>query len=268
MALKIIGSMDLAGVGKGLLGVGALLGMILAFSILTKNVSRGSAKGLKAISENLFGIAVAVLLLAAPIKILGQMKSEELGQGLLAVGALLLAIAGFMKIVDGVKIKGNGLGIALIAASMLIFTAAIKQLGKNLSKDELLQGGIAIGAMLGILAVFLLAMNTCDKIGKSAGALVSASFAILLLAGAIAAIASIEDSEAAYHSVLAISLALAAMVIALNSAKKGLAGAAALAILSTSLLALIPTFLVLGNLKWEQLGKGFVAIAGSILILG
>lgn len=268
MALKIIGSMDLAGVGKGLLGVGALLGMILAFSILTKNVSRGSAKGLKAISENLFGIAAAVLLLAAPIKILGQMKSEELGQGLLAVGALLLAIAGFMKIVDGVKIKGNGLGIALIAASMLIFTAAIKQLGKNLSKDELLQGGIAIGAMLGILAVFLLAMNTCDKIGKSAGALVSASFAILLLAGAIAAIASIEDSEAAYHSVLAISLALAAMVIALNSAKKGLAGAAALAILSTSLLALIPTFLVLGNLKWEQIGKGFVAIAGSILILG
>lgn len=268
MALKIIGSMDLAGVGKGLLGVGALLGMILAFSNLTKNVDRKSAKGLEAISKNLFGIAVAVLLLAAPIKILGQMKSEELDQGFLAVSALLLAIAGFMKIVDGVKIKGNGLGIVLIAASMLIFTAAIKQLGKNLSKDELLQGGIAIGAMLGILAVFLLAMNTCDKIGKSAGALVSASFAILLLAGAIAAIASIEDSEAAYHSVLAISLALAAMVIALNSAKKGLAGAAALAILSTSLLALIPTFLVLGNLKWEQLGKGFVAIAGSILILG
>lgn len=268
MALKIIGSMDLAGVGKGLLGVGALLGMILAFSNLTKNVDRKSAKGLEAISKNLFGIAVAVLLLAAPIKILGQMKSEELDQGFLAVSALLLAIAGFMKIVDGVKIKGNGLGIVLIAASMLIFTAAIKQLGKNLSKDELLQGGIAIGAMLGILAVFLLAMNTCDKIGKSAGALVSASFAILLLAGAIAAIASIEDSEAAYHSVLAISLALAAMVIALNSAKKGLAGAAALAILSTSLLALIPTFLVLGNLKWEQIGKGFVAIAGSILILG
>ena len=268
MALKIIGSMDLAGVGKGLLGVGALLGMILAFSNLAKNVDRKSAKGLEAISKNLFGIAVAVLLLAAPIKILGQMKSEELDQGFLAVSALLLAIAGFMKIVDGVKIKGNGLGIVLIAASMLIFTAAIKQLGKNLSKDELLQGGIAIGAMLGILAVFLLAMNTCDKIGKSAGALVSASFAILLLAGAIAAIASIEDSEAAYHSVLAISLALAAMVIALNSAKKGLAGAAALAILSTSLLALIPTFLVLGNLKWEQLGKGFVAIAGSILILG
>lgn len=268
IALKTIGSMDLAGVGKGLLGVGALLGMILAFSILTKNVGRKSAKGLEAISKNLFGIAVAVLLLAAPIKILGQMKSEELGQGFLAVSALLLAIAGFMKIVDGVKIKGNGLGIVLIAASMLIFTAAIKQLGKNLSKDELLQGGIAIGAMLGILAVFLLAMNTCDKIGKSAGALVAASVAILLLAGAIAAIASIEDSEAAYHSVLAISLALAAMVIALNSAKKGLAGAAALAILSTSLLALIPTFLVLGNLKWEQLGKGFVAIAGSILILG
>lgn len=268
MALKIIGSMDLAGVGKGLLGVGALLGMILAFSNLTKNVDRKSAKGLEAISKNLFGIAVAVLLLTAPIKILGQMKSEELDQGFLAVSALLLAIAGFMKIVDGVKIKGNGLGIVLIAASMLIFTAAIKQLGKNLSKDELLQGGIAIGAMLGILAVFLLAMNTCDKIGKSAGALVSASFAILLLAGAIAAIASIEDSEAAYHSVLAISLALAAMVIALNSAKKGLAGAAALAILSTSLLALIPTFLVFGNLKWEQIGKGFVAIAGSILILG
>ena len=268
MALKIIGSMDLAGVGKGLLGVGALLGMILAFSNLTKNVDRKSAKGLEAISKNLFGIAVAVLLLAAPIKILGQMKSEELDQGFLAVSALLLAIAGFMKIVDGVKIKGNGLGIVLIAASMLIFTAAIKQLGKNLSKDELLQGGIAIGAMLGILAVFLLAMNTCDKIGKSAGALVSASFAILLLAGAISAIASIEDSEAAYHSVLAISLALAAMVIALNSAKKGLAGAAALAILSTSLLALIPTFLVFGNLKWEQIGKGFVAIAGSILILG
>lgn len=268
IALKTIGSMDLAGVGKGLLGVGALLGMILAFSILTKNVGRKSAKGLEAISKNLFGIAVAVLLLAAPIKILGQMKSEELGQGFLAVSALLLAIAGFMKIVDGVKIKGNGLGIVLIAASMLIFTAAIKQLGKNLSKDELLQGGIAIGAMLGILAVFLLAMNTCDKIGKSAGALVSASFAILLLAGAIAAIASIKDSEAAYHSVLAISLALAAMVIALNSAKKGLAGAAALAILSTSLLALIPTFLVFGNLKWEQIGKGFVAIAGSILILG
>ncbi len=268
MALKIIGSMDLAGVGKGLLGVGALLGMVLAFAILAKNVSRGSAAGLRAVSKNLFGIAVAVLLLAAPIKILGRMKFEELGQGLLAVGALLLAIAGFMKIVNGVKIKGNGLGIVLIAASMLIFTAAIKQLGKNLSKDELLQGEIAIGAMLGILAVFLLAMNTCNKIGKSAGALVAASVAILLLSGAIAAIASIKDADAVYRSVLAISLALAAMVVALNLAKKGLAGAAALAILSTSLLALIPTFLVLGNLKWEQLGKGFVAIAGSIVILG
>lgn len=267
-ALKIIGSMDLAGVGKGLLGVGALLSMVLAFAILAKDVSKGSAAGLRAVSKNLFGIAVAVLLLAAPIKILGQMKFEELGQGLLAVGALLLAIAGFMKIVNGVKIKGNGLGIVLIAASMLIFTAAIKQLGKNLSKDELLQGEIAIGAMLGILAVFLLAMNTCNKIGKSAGALVAASVAILMLTGAISAIASFKDSEAVYRSVLVISLALAAMVVALNLAKKGLAGAAALAILSTSLLALIPVFLVLGNMEWEQLGKGFIAIAGSIVILG
>lgn len=267
-ALKKIGELSLAEVGKGLLGVGALLGMILAFAVLVKNVSTGAAGGLRAISKNLFKIAASILLLAAPVKILGQMDIKELGRGLLSVGALLLTIAAFMRIVNGVKIKGNGLGIVLIATSMLIFTAAIKKLGQGLSKDELLQGEIAIGAMLGILALFLLAMNTCTKIGKSAGALVAASVAILLLTGAISAIASIKDSEAAYRSVLVISLALGAMVAALNLAKKGLAGAAALAILSTSLLALIPVFAVLGNMTWEQLGKGFVTIAGSIIVLG
>lgn len=268
VALQKIGKLSLAEVGKGLLGVGSLLGMILAFTALTKKVGSGAAGGLRSISKNLFKIAASILLLTAPIKILGQMDIKELGQGLLAVAGLLLMIAGFMRIVNGVKIKGNGMGIVLIATSMLIFTAAIKKLGKGLSKEELLQGEIAIGAMLGILALFMLAMNTCDRIGKSAGALVAASVAILLLTEAISAVASIKDSEAAYRSVLVISLALAAMVVALNLAKKGLAGAAALAILSASLLALIPVFLVLGNMEWEQLGKGFIAIAGSIVVLG
>lgn len=268
VALQKIGELSLAEVGKGLLGVAGLLGSILVFAALAKKVGTTAAGGLKAISKNLFKIALSILLLTAPIKILGGMDTKELRQGLLSVAVLLLAIAGFMRIVNGVKLKGNGAAIVLIAASMLIFTAAIKKLGKDLNKDELLQGGIAIGAIIGILGLFLLAMNTCDKIGKSAGALVAASIAILVLTKAISSIASIKDADAAYRSVLIISLALAAMVVALNLAKKGLAGAAALAILSASLLSLIPVFLVLGNMEWEQLGKGFVAIAGSIIILG
>lgn len=267
-ALKKIGELSLAEVGKGLLGVAGLLGSVLAFAALAKNIGAGASGGLRAISKNLFKIAASVLLLTVPIKILGQMDTKELERGLLAVAVLLVAIAGFMKIVNGVKIKGNGLSIVLIAASMLIFTAAIKKLGQGLSKDELLQGEIAIGAMLGILALFLLAMNTCNRIGKSAGALVAVSIAVLLLTKSISTIASLKDPEAAYKAVLVIALALGAMVVALNLAKKGLSGAAALSILSISLLALIPTFVVLGNMEWSQIGKGLLGIAGSITILG
>lgn len=268
IALKKIGELNLAEVGKGLLGVAGLLGAVLAFAALAKNVGKAASGGLQAISKNLFKIAASVLLLTASVKILGHMDTKELEHGLLAAAVLLAAIGGFMKIASGAKIKGNGLSILLIAASMLIFTEAIKKLGQGLNKDELRQGEVAIGVILGILALFLLAMNTCNRIGKSAGALIAASVAILLLTKSISMIASLKDPEEAYKAVLVIALALGAMVAALNLAKKGLSGAAALGILSISLLALIPTFLVLGNMEWSQIGKGLLGIAGSIAILG
>lgn len=271
IALKTIGKLSIAEVGKGLLGVGALLGMILAFAVLCKNVSIKARSSLKAISKNLMKIAVAMILLTVPVKILGQMDTGELIQGMIGLGAMLLAVGVFMKALDGVKTKGSGGSMILIAASMLIFVSAIKSLGQDLSPGELEQGIVSMGLVMGILALYLVATGYAKHVGASAGAMLAASVAILILTSAIKSIAAIEDPNAAYRAVLVIAATLTALalaMLALGAIKGKGSSAASLTLMIASLLMLIPIFTTLGNLSLKQIGKTFLVIAGAIAVLG
>lgn len=76
------------------------------------------------------------------------------------------------------------------------------------------------------------------------------------------------DGEQIAKALIAMGGALAELAIALNLMKGTLGGSAALLVASTALLALIPVMTVLGNLSWEQITKGLVALAGAFTVIG
>ena len=58
------------------------------------------------------------------------------------------------------------------------------------------------------------------------------------------------------------------LVVALNAMKTALPGAAAVLTVSSALAIFTPVLKSLGNMSWESIAKGLVALAGSFTVLG
>ena len=291
-ALKImasaVGDLGEIPIDQLIFGVGAL-GVVLAevagFSRIIKPnqlVSTGVA---------MIAMGASLKIIASAVGDFGSLKFEELVKGLSALGAVLIEIGAFTQIVNPEKIFTTGLAMIALGAALLIIAQALQSFG-SMTYEELC---IGLAALAGSLILISAAVNTMtgglpgaaamlvmsaailalvpslkmlgamdlDEIGKALLALVGvfavvggASFLlapltpmILALAAAIALLG--VGVLAIGAGLLAFSAGLTALAVA------GTAGAAALVVVVTSLLSLIPMAL-------EKLGEGVVAFAGVI----
>ena len=175
-AVKAIGSLSLGELIKGLGGTMALMWALTNQAILLSNIDTKMMKG----AGVMIALAVAVRILASSVKALADLNLGELVQGTVAVGALILALGGFAKLASGSKnMLGVAVGVIAVAAALKILVGVVDALGK-MDMAQLIQGGIAVGALLTALAAF-------SKFAKGGNLLVSAA-AILILGAAISSL--------------------------------------------------------------------------------
>lgn len=258
--VKELGALNLEELGKGLLGVGVLMGELALFFKTTDLDGMGLFKGL-----GIMALAQAVNMLANAVGKFAEMDTNKMIQGLAGVGAVLLELSIFTNLNSGTKgIMSTSIGMIALAAAMLIFGSAVEKIG-NLNVDQLVKGLAGMGAVLLEISI---AMNLLpkDMVGKSIGMLAAAA-AISVLGNALTGLSGMSWEQLAI-GLLALGGALAELSIALNLMNGTLAGSAALLVAAGALAILVPVLKLAGGMSWEAIGKGLIVLGGAFAVIG
>ena len=258
-AMKKISSLDWEGIGKGLVGVGALMAELFLFMQFAKFDGKMTATALGIVL-----LSTAMLIMAKAVKNFATMSWEEIGKGLAAVGALLLEIGLFTKLTGNAKhVISTGLAMVLLGASMKILASALKDFA-TMSWEDI---GRGLSAMGGALAELAIALKIANGSFGGAASLLIASAALAVLVPVLKSLGEMGWDEIG-RGLVAMGGALAELAIALNLMNGAVAGSAALIIAAGALAIIAPVMKSLGQLSWEQIGKGLVTLAGAFTIIG
>jgi tape measure domain-containing protein len=263
-AMAKMAKLDWDGIKKGLTAVGGLLAMLV---ITAKLLSTNSASMIKG-SAGIIAFAIAINILAIAVGKLGKLDTKTLGKGLLSVAILMTELALFMKATNlnqmGIT---KGVGIILLAVALEILAVAVKKLG-DIDIKTLAKGLGAIAILLGEISLFLRVMPDTKRVISTALGLAILGGAMIVFAIAIEKMGNLSLDQIG-KGLLTLSGALIAITVAMKLMPNNMIsiGLGMLAI-SASLLILSKALSQMGNMSWEQIAKGLVVLAGSLLIIG
>lgn len=175
----------------------ALAGIAIAMDKFSKSAVEfdGESKSFKldGLKTAMLNLGIALLLMAATVKILGSMDSDKYTQGMLGitalVGAMILVMAAMGTVVksdQGKALKQANKIFKQMAITMLLMVASVSVLG-SMNTDKYFQGMCGIVAIAGIYILLIVALMKVTKIGKEqqiaklSGLLIAISSAMLLM---------------------------------------------------------------------------------------
>lgn len=272
--VKLLGGMDTANLGRGLLAVAALIGiMTLAMKMLMKEketlkgdkLSSTKNGSLEGVAGALLALAASLLLLMVPLKMLASMGSgawTAIGQLGAMIAGLLLMIGLFTKfggeskkaVLVGVVIAGMALALRLLITPLKEMMALGKDAWTAIGQIGAILGGVLL--LLGLFNQF----GTKDT-GNSANMLAAAAslvimaFALKLLMQPIGDLVALgKDAWTGILQALAI-LGGTLVLLAIVGKPAGKA-----------MLIIAAAFLVLG-LATVAVGAGLLLITGALSAL-
>lgn len=140
-AMKIMASMDLEHLARGLIGIG---GALLAVVLFAKAVP----KNLPAIAAGLLIAANAILVISAAFAILDTLSDDGLVKGIIAIGSTLLMLAVAVTAMKGAL--GGAAALAVCAASLALLAPVLILLG-TVQWDTIIKSIIFLGGALAVL---------------------------------------------------------------------------------------------------------------------
>lgn len=259
---------EVENMGQGLIGVGVLLAELGAFCF-TFDRLKIRPKALKRTANGLILMAVAINLLAKPVKELGAMNTDQLIQGLLALAAMLsgftLTALAFSKIKTRGLVKA-GAAMVVMAVAMNILVKPLSELGAmDLTKLQNGLGGMAVALteIAGFTAVMSMIASSSGNIMKAGAALLLMSVGIKIMAGALDQMGANAKAGKGL-SVMFGSLVILAGAMALM--QNSLGGAAAMIIVAGALTIMAPAIALLSSLPMLGVAVGMAALAGTLII--
>lgn len=263
-AMSRLAEIDAAAMQKGLGAIYALTATMIIFSKLMSGISTSNIiKG--AISLSIY--AVALILLAQSVKTLGALDQESLTQGLIGVGALLAEIAIFMRLLgDGKTSIAAGLAMIGMAAAIMLMAVSVERFGK-MDVAVLQQGLITLGVIFAEIAAFTRLVGDGKRIIATAIGMTIIAAAMYILVDIMTRIAKLSWEEIA-KGLVGMGGALLIIAAAVRALPANmLLQSIALVAVAGALSILADVLAKLGEMDWLELGKGLLALAGSLLII-
>ena len=256
VAMKIMGSMSWEEMGVGLVSMTVGLGLMVgAVNLLPKDTSKRAA--------GMIGLATAMVVLGAALKIMSTMSWEELGRSLVAMaGGLILLVGAVNLLPKDAAIRT--LGMLGLATALVVMASALKIMG-SMSWKEM---GVALITLAGAMTVITVAMQFMKNALPGAAAVLIVAAALAILAPILKVFGSMSLGEIAkglgmLAGVFAV-LGLAGLLLApVVPAILGLAGA--IALLGIGVLAVGAGVLALG-VGIATLATALAASGGAIVI--
>lgn len=259
-ACKDLSVLDWNELGRGLTGVGVLMGEVALFL----KVAKFQGKAIST-ATGIVILAAAMKILASACKDFGNLDWEQLNKGLVSIGVLLGEIAVFTNITGKAsRVVATGVSLVLIAAAMKVFASAVSDFG-SMQWDIIGRGLTAMGVALGEVTVAVRFMPK-NMVGIGTG-LVIVGAALEILANAMSKFGSMQWDEIG-RGLTVLGISMAELAIGLNFMKGTLSGSAAMLVAAAALAILTPVLTTLGHLSWEEIAKGLVSIAGAFTVMG
>lgn len=264
---KFIGA--LADIGSG---AGGALGGLVDILDGVKGSLQAYQSSLKA--GTLLKIATAIGILATSLLLLATIDADRLTSALKAISVmffeLFLAMAAFEKLSGGGLLTMSKLSIGMIGLStaVLILSGAMTNIAK-LNWDEIGKGLAGVGGIMAELALFMKVTNF-NGMGVSAGlGIIALAEGVKILGDAVQIFGGM-DTNAMIQGLLGVAAVLAEISIFVNTtgnAKKVISTATGVMLLGAAMLIFAEAIKKMGNLSWEEIGKGLLTMAASLTVV-
>lgn len=243
---------------------GQLSAMIIAIDELTKEVGVAKMIGV-AIALGL--LAGAMVLMSTAILILSTMDWNELARGLTGLAVGLGILVGAMVLLDKVKysMMEGAAAIFVLSTAMVILAAAMK-IFSSMGWEELLRGGVAMIAVVGLMVG---AGQLATKGIKGVGAMIGLAAAVAILSGAMKVFSTMSWDDVFRAGVMLAATVgtLVGAMLLLDMLKFSPIGAATMIAMAVAVTILAAAMKVFATMSWEEIGKSLVMLAGSLAIL-
>lgn len=269
-ALAIVGTMSEAQATQGTVVVGAMITFIAALVAVSNMMPVSKAVEIGTMFKSL---GVALILMAAAVKLFGSMDRNDMDQGMVAVTVLGLLFAAIIHV-----IASNGAALIGVAGTILAITVSIglligvSKLAAKLKPEEFAAGAKAIGIFGGMMAALVVIVTryggpTAIKIGGTVAALsigIAALIAVAILCGYV-------DTDQLGKGVVAVGilgLMFAAIMKACNGMNENaLMGAEkSIVAMAVVIVAMTACAIALGMMDTSKCVQGVVAVSAMGLV--
>lgn len=276
-----------------IVNTGLFAGMVMAFrnfskwigtisdeiSGITRSISGildGVRDSLKAFAADikagaLLKIAKAVALLTVSLIALTFIDPESLENGLNAITILLLDLSIAMAMIGkGGGVNSLGLSLIGLGVGMIFLVSAVKKLGE-MDKNTLENGLIAaLEMLLGLAVISRIFLSAKNHMMSFAIGITLLALSMTALVLPIKQLSKLMSETQGIEQVIEILLLMVASLAASSrlvgsSSTKLIAFAVGLGIMAISLTALVVPIRLLGNIEWDQLSTGLIALVGVLM---
>mgnify|MGYP004610177907 CR=1 FL=1 len=264
-SLAIVGSMSESQATQGVVVVGAMVVLIMGLIAVSNMMPVSKAVEIGSMFKSL---GIALILMAAAVKLFGSMDRNDMDQGMVAVTALGLLFAAIIHV-----IASNGVALIGVAGTILAITVSIglligiSKLAAKLKPEEFAAGAKAIGIFGGMMAALVVIVTryggpNAIKIGGTVAALsigIAALIAVAILCGYV-------DTDQLGKGVVAVGilgLMFAAIMKACNGMNENaLMGAEkSIVAMAVVIVAMTACAIALGMMDTAKCAQGVIAVS-------
>lgn len=274
-SLRTISDIEPAKIAYSTATIAALLAILNGgFKKMSKTLVKFNAKGLIRAGITMMTLAKAIDILASAMTKMSKLSWSEIAKGLIGISGSLIALSGAFRIISaggGVNLR-TSISILAIAQACKMLSDALTDFS-SLSWDEIARGLTAMGGSLLSLSGTLAILSKFGGFGSLLGSvgLVIAVQALDEIAESLEKLGGLSWSEIG-KGLTAMGAALTEFTVALSVLSKvggfgSILGGTGLLIAVQSLDEISENLENLGNLSWEQIGKGLTAMGGALMEL-
>lgn len=225
--------------------------------------------------KGLIGLTAALVIMSEALKVIsGIVEGGNAWESLAILSIILGELTGVVLLVENfTKFNmGSMLPLVSLAVSLNLVVIALKSVSDALGSEgnHIWESLGVISIMLAELAAITVLMGQFGGFAAIGGlGAIMAAAALLIMVQALKQISDAlgQTDQHVWQALGVIAASLLVLAVGLTAMAATVPGAAGLLIASVALIALGGALKIMGSLKLSEIGKGLLAMAGSLIIL-
>lgn len=262
--LEPIGKMDIAAIGKGLLGLGGVMAELAVFMKVVSGTNFGTFK-----ATGMLITVAAIKLMGNELESLSRLKWDAIGRGLAGLGGVMAELAIFVNLAGRSSFgMGKATAVVILAGALKLMGSAMEDIA-SLNWDEIGKGLSGIGGLLLEIAIFSRLVKSAGTM-KAATSMILMATAVKMFVGPMKEMAALSWEEIA-KGLVGMAGGLAALGAVSYVAQGSITGSIGIVLMAGALNMIVGPIKELASMSWEELAKGLVGLGvamGGLAIIG